>query len=107
MLTYQLKIFYNKNEITIPIYYMFVNKNNNIFNIFINFYIFNNPTYKKNNLLSFNFNIKDNNKYISLTYKFDIFNISLFCNKFFDVIPLFILNLEKHEINERLKIIFQ
>ena len=33
-----------------------------------------------------------NKKFVSLTYKFNIFNLSITCNKFFDIVFLFLKN---------------
>jgi hypothetical protein len=92
-------------KFSIPIYYFFINKNNVIFNVFISFYLYKNPEYKKNTILSFNYNV-DNNNYVSMTYKFDIFNVSLLCDKFFEIIPLFLYDYEPNAINCKLREIF-
>lgn len=91
------------NTINVPIYYLYVNKNNNIFDLFISSYIY--LTNGSENLL-FRFNEIDY-KFIALTYKFEIFNISLTCNKFFDVFELFLSDInEVSEIKDKLKKIF-
>jgi hypothetical protein len=91
--------------IEIPIYYFFVNKNNIIFNIFISYYLYKNPSHTTNTILSFNYDTVNNN-YISSTYKFDIFNLSLLCDKFFQIIPLFLYNYDENTIKKQLKNIF-
>ena len=84
------------NLIEIPVYYLYTNNNNEIFNIFITQYFLMKKSLKGdiNNL----FRIDDKNIFITLSYKFNIFNISLLCEKFFDIIPLFLNDYEKDEL---------
>jgi hypothetical protein len=92
-------------KVLIPIYYFFINKNNVIFNIFISFYLYKNPEYKQNTILSFNYDVNNNN-YVSMTYKFDIFNVSLLYDKFFKIIPLFLYDCERTIVDNKLREIF-
>ena len=92
------------DRIKIPIYYLYCNKNNEIFNIFITQCIMKYSDFKKFGDL-FRINNEDNT-FITLSYKFNIFNISLLCGKFFDIIPLFFDEYSQDEIIERLNKIF-
>ena len=90
--------------IKIPVYYLYCNKNNEIFNIFITQCIIIYGDFKIFGDL-FRINTNDNT-FITLSYKFNIFNISLLCEKFFDIIPLFFGRYEQDEIIKRLNEIF-
>lgn len=89
----------------IPVYYLYCNNNNEIFNIFIIKSIMMYGNFNKFGDL-FRINYNDNNTFITLSYKFNIFNISLFCGKFFDIIPLFLNRYEQVEIKRKLNEIF-
>lgn len=93
------------SKIKIPIYYTFVNTNNSIFNLFTCEYNLmveqdlekSKKILKYKNIISNNdkrlissIMVLDGDKFITLSYKFNIFNVSLLCNKFFDIFPLFI-----------------
>ena len=91
-------------SIKIPVYYLYCNKNNEIFNIFITQCIIIYGDFKIFGDL-FRINTNDNT-FITLSYKFNIFNISLLCGKFFDIIPLFFEEYEEGEIIRRLNEIF-
>ena len=77
------------SKITIPLYYMFTNTNNSILNLFTcqcNLFIKKiNDKKILNSIL-----VMDEDKFITLSYKFNIFNVSLLCNNFFDILPLLI-----------------
>lgn len=107
MISYDLIINYEK-KYKIPIYFMFVNNNNNsIFNLFVSGYklLIDKDIEEKNKSIKYK-NIITNHdkklissimvidneedKFISLSYKFNIFNVSLLCNKFFEIIELFL-----------------
>jgi hypothetical protein len=92
-------------SLEIPVYYLYCNKNNEIFNIFIIKSIMMYGNFNKFGDL-FRINYNDNNTFITLSYKFNIFNISLFCGKFFDIIPLFLDRYEQAEITRKLNEIF-
>ncbi len=92
----------------VPIYYMFVNKNNNIFDIYINFFLHKNPEYKNNDdkKIAMPFIYDSNKKFVSLTYKFNIFNLSIMCNKFFDIFLLFLNDFDYYFTKKTLQTIF-
>ncbi len=73
---------YELNEI--PLYYMYVNVNNNIFNLFCYSC---NLSELDNLQISYD---KKINKFVKFKSKFNIFSVSLLCNNFFDVIQLFL-----------------
>jgi hypothetical protein len=76
----------------IPIYYMFINKNNSIFNLFTSqIKIMTNDknlTNSDKNLIKSIMIIDNDYKFITMSYKFNIFNLSLLCGKFFYIIEL-------------------
>jgi len=103
IITSQLIIYGTK--IKIPIYYTFVNTNNSIFNLFSCEYNLmierdlreSKKILKYKNIISntdkkliSSIMVLDGDKFVTLSYKFNIFNVSLLCNKFFDILPLFI-----------------
>jgi hypothetical protein len=83
----------------VPIYYAYCNKNNDIFNIFINYHLFSIQSHKKkqkdgekkiiDDILSIH-RTKEN--FVNLSYKFNIFNVSFICDKFFKIYHLFMKN---------------
>jgi len=93
------------NGIEIPLYYLFVNNNNQIFNLFIlNFII----SFNKNlGVLKSLFQYDKNNKFIKMSFSFNIFNIGLLCNKFFDICELFLNNYHKEQLLNKLNEIFK
>jgi hypothetical protein len=100
-------------EINIPLYYFFTNNNNNIFNIFITAFNLYNKKLEKtiqiinNNFINSFFSIyKDTNKFVKFSFNFNLFNIALLSNKFFDIIPLFSDSFNNHKIKEKLQEIF-
>ncbi len=90
------------DNIFIPVYYLFVNKNYIIFNLFITQYkLLKYDTSILENIFQY---FKENNKFVKFSYKFNIFNISLLCDKFFDIVLLFLLeNLTKEQTKEQIK----
>ena len=82
----------------IPLYFMYTNTNNNIFNLFC-----------------YSCNIRDldslqisydtsNNRFVKFKSKFNIFSLSFLCNNFFDVIRLF---LDEVDITTKLTELFK
>jgi hypothetical protein len=67
-----------ETDISIPVYYLFTNKNNAIFNIFITQYKLLFDKEKNNKILTNLFQyFKETNQFVKFSYKFNIFNISL------------------------------
>lgn len=52
------------------------------------------------------FSTNNKNNFISLSFKFNIFNVGLLCNKFFHIIPLFLDDFDDHTLKKRLHEIF-
>lgn len=75
-------------ECPIPIYYLRMNDNNYFFDIFINFCLYKD---KQQILEPFVFN-RETGKFITLSFKFNIFNVALLCGKFFEVMSLFLID---------------
>lgn len=73
---------YNNNSINIPVYYFFINKNNVIFNIFIEVAKQLNIDIKKIFTTINNTTSKFNDKFLAFSHNFNIFNVSLFCGNF-------------------------
>jgi hypothetical protein len=98
-----------QTENTIPVYYLYTNKNYVIFNIFIEQYrsLFK-ESEKENTILNNLFQyFTDTNKFVKFSYKFNILNISLLCDKFFDIVSLFLIeNLTEEKIMDYLNRIF-
>ena len=88
-----------------PIYYLFINKNNCVFNLFITTYLTIFP--EKKTCLSLIFNKEDKNKFVALSSKFDIFNIGLTCNKFFNLYLFFEDDYNQEYIKEELEDLFK
>ena len=77
-------------KITIPIFYMYVNKNSTIFDLMVQKILLENNNEDINILTSIFAIDRETQKYIGMSFKLNIFNLSLLCNKFFDIIPLFL-----------------
>ena len=67
----------------IPFYYFLLNPNN-VINIFINYYKVTPKVFKDIFRIH-----KDGNKFIGMSYFFNIFNLSLFTYKYFDLLRIF------------------
>ena len=83
---------YNNNSINIPVYYFFINKNNVIFNIFIEVAKQLNIDIKKIFTTINNTTSKFNDKFLAFSHNFNIFNVSLFCGNFFEIYDYIIGN---------------
>ena len=103
-LNYYIKL--QNHDIYIPIYYLFINYID-IFNVFINYVNINNNKFSKNILENIFVFDNESLRYISISYRFNIFNISLLCNKFFDIIPLLINDEDNDKIKNNLIKIFE
>jgi hypothetical protein len=82
----------------IPLYFMYTNTNNNIFNLFC---------YSCNIRELDNLQISydtSNNRFVKFKSKFNIFSVSFLCNNFFDVIRLF---LDEVDITTKLTELFK
>ena len=84
----------NYNIIDIPIYYLFIDSYY-IFNIFLNyFFYYEDKDFKVKDRKDFIDKIftytNEKYKFMGFSYKFNIFNIALTCNKYFKIIPLFL-----------------
>ena len=89
-INYEIEI---RGPYILPLYFMYVNVNNNIFNLFC----YSCTSSEIDNLqISYDSNL---GKFVKFKSRFNIFSVSLLCNKFFDIIPLF-LNPSLNIINE-------
>jgi len=104
----------NIDHINIPIYYLFINDNNQLFDIFIlNFTLkfIDNEKDKMvikdmKNILKSLFQYNSKKKFVKMSYKFNIFNIAFLCNKIIEIFKLFFIDYTKDELIDKLNDIF-
>lgn len=93
----------NRDIISFDIYHLFIDQKP-IFELLFK-YIINTDANIKN--IQSIFSIDSNGKFLGLSFKFNIFNLSLMCNKFFEIIPLFVNDYGEKELIKHLAEIFK
>lgn len=93
------------NPIDFDVYYLFVEQKP-IFELLFKYIVHTKANIKTIQSI---FSIDSNGHFLAMSFKFNIFSVSLLCNKFFEIIPLFLndYNYTEQELIKHLSIVFE